>query len=39
MAVDKREKIIVGVNDFASEEKPLDVLQIDETVRIAKPSG
>src|SRR5258707_441500 len=32
MAVDKREKIIVGVNDFASEEKPLDVLQIDETV-------
>jgi len=32
MAVDKKEKIIVGVNDFVSEEKPLDVLQIDETV-------
>ena len=32
VAVDKKEKIIVGVNDFASEEKPLDVLQIDETV-------
>jgi methylmalonyl-CoA mutase, N-terminal domain len=33
MAVDKKEKIIVGVNDFISEEKPLEVLQIDETVR------
>src|SRR6266852_4318325 len=32
MAVDKKEKIIVGVNDFVAEEKPLDVLQIDETV-------
>jgi methylmalonyl-CoA mutase N-terminal domain/subunit len=32
MAVDKKEKIIVGVNDFISEEKPLDTLQIDETV-------
>src|SRR5258705_234778 len=32
MAVDKKEKIIVGVNDFVSEEKTLDVLQIDETV-------
>src|SRR6202158_2766709 len=32
MAVDKKEQIIVGVNDFVSEEKPLDVLQIDETV-------
>src|SRR5207302_862766 len=32
VAVDKKEKIIVGVNDFTSEEKPLDVLQIDETV-------
>lgn len=32
MAVDKKEKIIVGVNDFISEEKPLEVLQIDETV-------
>jgi methylmalonyl-CoA mutase N-terminal domain/subunit len=32
MAVDHREKIIVGVNDFVAEEKPLDTLQIDETV-------
>src|ERR1700676_4105051 len=32
VAVDKKKKIIVGVNDFASEEKPLDVPQIDETV-------
>ena len=32
MAVDKKEKIIVGVNDFVSEEKPLEILRIDETV-------
>ncbi len=32
VAVDKKEKIIVGVNDFVSEEKPLEILQIDETV-------
>jgi len=32
MAVDKKEKIIVGVNDFISEVKPLEILQIDETV-------
>ena len=32
MAVDKKEKIIVGVNDFISEEKSLEILQIDETV-------
>ncbi len=31
-AVDKKEKIIVGVNDFVAEEKSLDILQIDETV-------
>jgi methylmalonyl-CoA mutase N-terminal domain/subunit len=30
--VDKKEKIIVGVNDFVTNEKPLDTLQIDETV-------
>ncbi|HLZ91790.1 MAG TPA: methylmalonyl-CoA mutase family protein [Candidatus Acidoferrum sp.] len=30
--VDKKEKIIVGVNDFVTKEKPLDILQIDETV-------
>ncbi|MGA2813643.1 MAG: methylmalonyl-CoA mutase family protein, partial [Candidatus Acidiferrum sp.] len=32
MEVDRREKIIVGVNDYLSEERPLDILQIDETV-------
>ena len=32
MAVDKKEKIIVGVNDFVTQEKPLEILQIDETV-------
>ena len=32
MAVDKKEKIIVGVNDYVTAEKPLDTLQIDETV-------
>ena len=31
-AVDKKEKIIVGVNDYLAQEKPLDVLQIDESV-------
>ena len=32
MAVDRKEKIVVGVNDFVAEEKPLEVLQIDESV-------
>jgi methylmalonyl-CoA mutase N-terminal domain/subunit len=32
IAVDKKEKIIVGVNDFTSTEKPLEILQIDESV-------
>jgi len=31
-AVDRKEKIIVGVNGYISEEKPLEVLQIDESV-------
>jgi methylmalonyl-CoA mutase N-terminal domain/subunit len=30
--VDRKEKIIVGVNEYVSEEKPLEVLQIDEGV-------
>src|SRR5258706_4467146 len=43
MELDKKEKIMVGVNDFVSEEKPLDILQIDESVahrqaeRLSKP--
>jgi methylmalonyl-CoA mutase, N-terminal domain len=32
VAVDKKEKIIVGVNDFVTPEKPLEILQIGETV-------
>ena len=32
MAVDRKEKIIVGVNDYVAEEKGIDILQIDETV-------
>src|SRR5271156_2206646 len=32
VAVDRKEKIIVGVNDYVAAEKPLDILQIDETV-------
>ena len=32
MSVDKKEKIIVGVNDYLAKEKPLEILQIDETV-------
>ncbi len=32
MELDKKEKLMVGVNDFVSEEKPLDILQIDESV-------
>ncbi len=32
VAVDRKEKIIVGVNDFVAGEKPLDILQIDESV-------
>jgi methylmalonyl-CoA mutase, N-terminal domain len=32
MAVDRKEKIIVGVNDYVGEEKPIDILQIDESV-------
>jgi methylmalonyl-CoA mutase, N-terminal domain len=32
MAVDKKEKIIVGVNDYVTPEKSIELLQIDETV-------
>ena len=31
-AVDAKEKIIVGVNDYVTAEKPIEILQIDETV-------
>jgi methylmalonyl-CoA mutase N-terminal domain/subunit len=32
VAVDKKKKVIVGVNDYIAPEKPLETLQIDETV-------
>jgi methylmalonyl-CoA mutase N-terminal domain/subunit len=32
LAVDRHEKIIVGVNEYAGEEQPIEVLQIDEHV-------
>jgi len=32
MAVDRKEKIIVGVNEYAVEEQPIEILQIDESV-------
>ncbi len=31
LAVDRKDKIIVGVNDYVTEEKPIDILQIDES--------
>ena len=33
VAVDRKEKIIVGVNAFTGEEKPIETLQIGESVR------
>src|SRR6202011_4626076 len=36
MAVDRKEKIIVGVNEFVGEERPIDVLQIGESVRVSQ---
>jgi methylmalonyl-CoA mutase, N-terminal domain len=32
IAVDRKDKIVVGVNDYTAEEKPIEILQIDETV-------
>src|SRR6202171_4694037 len=32
VAIDRKEKIIVGVNEYVTEEKPIDILQIDESV-------
>jgi methylmalonyl-CoA mutase N-terminal domain/subunit len=32
MEVDRKEKIVVGVNDYVTEESPLEILRIDETV-------
>jgi len=32
LAVDRKEKIVVGVNDYVSDEKPIEILQIDDSV-------
>jgi methylmalonyl-CoA mutase, N-terminal domain len=32
MALDRKEKIVVGVNDYITEEEPIEILRIDETV-------
>jgi methylmalonyl-CoA mutase N-terminal domain/subunit len=36
LAVDRKEKIIVGVNEFVTEREPLEILQVDETVAHAQ---
>ncbi len=33
VSVDRKEKVIVGVNEFTGEEKPIEILRIDESVR------
>ena len=33
-AVDRKEKIVVGVNEYVTEEPPIEVLQIDENVAL-----
>jgi methylmalonyl-CoA mutase N-terminal domain/subunit len=33
VATDRKEKVVVGVNDFTGEELPIDTLKIDESVR------
>jgi methylmalonyl-CoA mutase N-terminal domain/subunit len=33
-AVDRKEKIIVGVNEYVTDEQPIEVLQIDESVAL-----
>jgi methylmalonyl-CoA mutase, N-terminal domain len=32
LAVDRKEKIVVGVNDFVGDEKAIEILQIDDSV-------
>jgi methylmalonyl-CoA mutase N-terminal domain/subunit len=36
LTVDRKEKIIVGVNEFTGEEKPIEVMQIGESVRASQ---
>jgi methylmalonyl-CoA mutase, N-terminal domain len=39
LAVDRKEKIIVGVNEYVMEEKPLEILHIDESVARRQEEG
>ncbi|HVB35286.1 MAG TPA: methylmalonyl-CoA mutase family protein [Patescibacteria group bacterium] len=39
MAVDRKEKIIVGVNEYAGKEEPIETLRIDETVAERQKEG
>jgi methylmalonyl-CoA mutase N-terminal domain/subunit len=32
VAVDRKEKIIVGVNEYVAKEKPIEILELDDTV-------
>jgi methylmalonyl-CoA mutase N-terminal domain/subunit len=34
VAIDRKQKIIVGVNEYIGEEKPIDILRIDESVGV-----
>jgi methylmalonyl-CoA mutase N-terminal domain/subunit len=36
MAVDRKQKIIVGVNEYVSEEEPIEILQIGESIRASQ---
>jgi methylmalonyl-CoA mutase, N-terminal domain len=36
VAVDRKERIIVGVNEYVADEGPIDILQVDETVARAQ---
>jgi methylmalonyl-CoA mutase N-terminal domain/subunit len=38
-AVDRKDKIIVGVNDYVMDEKPFEILYIDESVADAQTEG
>jgi methylmalonyl-CoA mutase N-terminal domain/subunit len=32
LEIDRKEKTVVGVNDYVSDEKPIDILQIDDSL-------
>src|ERR1700694_40896 len=34
VTIDRKQKIVVGVNEYITEEKPIDILQIDESVGV-----